>query len=334
MSTSNPDNTSGVVMTTKGLKLSKEKKDSAGADANKGKVAIMSVEPHLSLIPQVESSQDAGPISDIGNCGSNLVTSSYDVDRGAWLLDSGAIDHMTFATTDFTTTSPLRHTSIANANGVVSPVIGFSSKLQVLRSDNGAERKHRHILETTRYWSDAVSTVVHLLNRLPSKVLNFKTLLQVLASHVSLPATIMLHPRATLCTRRAIGAMIPLPDAPIETMVDEALSLVLIDPTRLDGPTEQNTTLENYTPSATELSSPPSLVYADPFLENIPEEIIQTSQTFVHVLSSSQIPTGVQEALFNPKWTQAIKEEIEALLKNNTWTIVSLPEGKKAVGCK
>ena len=68
-------------------------------------MAIMSVEPHLSLIPQVESSQDAGPISDIGNCGSNLVTSSYDVDRGAWLLDSGAIDHMTFATTDFTTTS-------------------------------------------------------------------------------------------------------------------------------------------------------------------------------------------------------------------------------------
>ena len=171
-------------------------------------------------------------------------------------------------------------------------------------------------------------------------------------------------------------------------MVDEALSLVLIDPTRLDGPTEQNTTLENYTPSATDLSSPPSLVYADPFLENIPEvSILDMSsnisdlntfvgytlpfkenrgkppirysldiekrkskypipnyvstrrlskhlKTFVHVLSSSQIPTGVQEALFNPKWTQAIKEEIEALLKNNTWTIVSLPEGKKAVGCK
>ena len=29
----------------------KKKKDSVGADANKGKVAIMSIEPHLSLIP-------------------------------------------------------------------------------------------------------------------------------------------------------------------------------------------------------------------------------------------------------------------------------------------
>jgi hypothetical protein len=41
-----------------------------------------------------------------------------------------------------------------------------------------------------------------------------------------------------------------------------------------------------------------------------------------------------QEALSNPKWTQAIKEEMEALLKNDTWTFVPLPEGKKAVGCK
>jgi hypothetical protein len=55
---------------------------------------------------------------------------------------------------------------------------------------------------------------------------------------------------------------------------------------------------------------------------------------FVHVLSSIQVPAGIQEALSYPKWTQAIKEEMEALLKNDTWTFVPLPEGKKAVGCK
>ena len=57
-------------------------------------------------------------------------------------------------------------------------------------------------------------------------------------------------------------------------------------------------------------------------------------RAFIHVLSSSQIPAGVQEALFDPKWTQAIKEEMKALLKNNTWTIVPLPEGNKVVECK
>ena len=57
-------------------------------------------------------------------------------------------------------------------------------------------------------------------------------------------------------------------------------------------------------------------------------------RAFFYVLSSSQILVGVQEALSEPQWTQAIKEEVGALLKNNTWTIVPLPEGKKAVRCK
>ena len=50
-----------------------------------------------------------------------------------------------------------------------------------------------------QYWSDAVSIVVHLLNRLPSKVLNFKTPLQVLASHLSLPTTLMFPPKVFGC---------------------------------------------------------------------------------------------------------------------------------------
>ena len=104
-----------------------KKKKESGADTNTGKVAVVSAEPHLSLIPQAESSQDAGPGSDIGNICSGLVTSSCDVDCGAWLLDSGATDHMTIVATDFTTTSPPRRTSVANANGVVSPVTGAGS---------------------------------------------------------------------------------------------------------------------------------------------------------------------------------------------------------------
>lgn len=55
-------------------------------------------------------------------------------------------------------------------------------------------------------------------------------------------------------------------------------------------------------------------------------------KTFVHELSSCHVPASVQEALANPKWTQAIKEEMEALLKNKTWALVPLPEGKRDVG--
>ena len=46
------------------------------------------------------------------------------------------------------------------------------------------------------------------------------------------------------------------------------------------------------------------------------------------------MPHDIHEALTDPKWTQAIQEEMNALLKNNTWTLSPLPEGKKIVGCK
>lgn len=63
-------------------------------------------------------------------------------------------------------------------------------------------------------------------------------------------------------------------------------------------------------------------------------EIITTTQDLcLHKLSSEHIPNTVQEALNYPKWTQVITEEIAALQKNNTWKLMPLLEGKKAVGC-
>jgi hypothetical protein len=36
----------------------------------------------------------------------------------------------------------------------------------------------------------------------------------------------------------------------------------------------------------------------------------------------------------DPKWHDAMLEEMAALEKNKTWELVSLPEGKKSVDCK
>ena len=55
---------------------------------------------------------------------------------------------------------------------------------------------------------------------------------------------------------------------------------------------------------------------------------------FVHRLSSYHVPSTVQEALSNPKWSQAIKAEMEALEKSKTWALVPLPKEKKTVGCR
>ena len=63
-------------------------------------------------------------------------------------------------------------------------------------------------------------------------------------------------------------------------------------------------------------------------------KLSQGYRTFVASLDSTQIPRNIHEALQHPEWTAAVTEEIQALVKNHTWELTTLPEGKKMVGCK
>ena len=51
-------------------------------------------------------------------------------------------------------------------------------------------------------------------------------------------------------------------------------------------------------------------------------------------MSSSYVPSTVQEALSNPKWSQAIKAKMEDLEKSETWALVPLSKENKTVGCR
>ncbi|RVW45699.1 Retrovirus-related Pol polyprotein from transposon RE1 [Vitis vinifera] len=46
------------------------------------------------------------------------------------------------------------------------------------------------------------------------------------------------------------------------------------------------------------------------------------------------VPNTIQEALKISEWKKAVQDEIDALEKNETWTITDLPVGKRPVGCK
>ena len=81
---------------------------------------------------------------------------------------------------------------------------------QTPQQNGVAERKNRHLLETARalligahvprhHWDDAIVTAVHLINRMPSSVLTFKTPLQVLTQHRPLPSVLVLTPRIFGC---------------------------------------------------------------------------------------------------------------------------------------
>lgn len=45
-------------------------------------------------------------------------------------------------------------------------------------------------------------------------------------------------------------------------------------------------------------------------------------------------PYNVKQALADPSWKSAMQDEFDALQKNHTWDLVSLPPSREAIGCK
>ncbi|KAJ7971862.1 Retrovirus-related Pol polyprotein from transposon TNT 1-94 [Quillaja saponaria] len=64
---------------------------------------------------------------------------------------------------------------------------------------------------------------------------------------------------------------------------------------------------------------------------NLPIAIRKAVRTCTHHPISNH---DWKEALADPKWEDAMVEEMKALSKNDTWELASLPHGKRAVGCK
>ena len=64
------------------------------------------------------------------------------------------------------------------------------------------------------------------------------------------------------------------------------------------------------------------------------QKLSKSYASYVLQLSSVSIPSKMQEALADDRWTNAMAEEMAALEKNATWELVHLPKGKKTVGCR
>ena len=58
------------------------------------------------------------------------------------------------------------------------------------------------------------------------------------------------------------------------------------------------------------------------------------SCSFIASLDSILLPNNVSEALAHPDWRSTMIEEMNALTDNDTWDLVRLLAGKKAIGCR
>ena len=70
-------------------------------------------------------------------------------------------------------------------------------------------------------------------------------------------------------------------------------------------------------------------------MENTRNSFLQFfSLLFLHAsLDSISLPNNVLEAKSHLGWRSAMIEEMDALNDNDTWDLIQLPAGKKAIGC-
>ena len=59
-----------------------------------------------------------------------------------------------------------------------------------------------------------------------------------------------------------------------------------------------------------------------------------TQCDFLALITSRTEPKTYDEAAGDPLWQQAMNDEIVALERNHTWSLIPLPPGHKAIGCR
>lgn len=69
--------------------------------------------------------------------------------------------------------------------------------------------------------------------------------------------------------------------------------------------------------------------------EVIPNEVISSDGDLVHMALLAYVePVKWKQAIQEPEWNTAMKEEISAIERNHTWELVNLPPDKKPIVVK
>jgi hypothetical protein len=89
------------------------------------------------------------------------------------------------------------------------------------------------------------------------------------------------------------------------------------------------------TPRVNARKPPPRLGFENDIANCIAySHVSPTYRTFIALLQTVSIPKDWRCAKQNPKWKNAMKEEMSALQKNKTWNLVQLPKERKTFDCK
>ena len=119
-------------------------------------------------------------------------------------------------------------------------------------------------------------------------------------------------------------------DTPNQSPAEDGPAAVVFEPPRKQLPPHQTRGIPKPTYEP-ELSSKVKYPMSH-YVSN--HRLSESNKLFVNQLSIVSIPISVQEALADPRWKDAMNEEMKSLQKNETWELVDRPPGKKLVGCR
>ncbi|XP_039688543.1 uncharacterized protein [Medicago truncatula] len=188
-----------------------------------------------------------------------------------------------------------------------------------------AERKHRHIIEIahslllsasvpSEFWGEAVLTVVHAINIIPSSVIS--------GLEMSTISTPLIH-IDLFGSNDNVSSDSNVESCRINSMPqdDNVPPTVQSPPIAVDPPS----------PSPRYPTRQRTSTQLPEFIYSMYSASFASFLTTIHSLSE---PSSYKEAILDPLWQHAMTEELSALHKTNTWELVPLPFGKRAIGSR
>ncbi|KAL9997937.1 putative RNA-directed DNA polymerase [Helianthus debilis subsp. tardiflorus] len=223
---------------------------------------------------------------------------------GSWIFDSGATDTMTFELSDMSSMTKPQRTQIHTANGGTMQVKGGGT-------------------------IEIVPTMT-LSNCLYVPSLSHK-LLSI--SHVT---------KELNCTVAQLGEHTEAVTTKHTEQVEPTTSETATEYTEHVEPVATETTGRYALPPRANRGVPPKRYSPEkearsskyPMANVAKGNLSQKAKAFVASLYSEATPTTVEQALKSKNWKEAMKSEMDALRKNDTWEKCIIPEDKKPVGCR
>ncbi|RVX17702.1 Retrovirus-related Pol polyprotein from transposon RE1 [Vitis vinifera] len=230
----------------------------------------------------------------------------------AWIIDSGATDHMTF---DFRQVSPLRPSSqkiVSTTNGNTTPVIGEGS----LTLTDTLNLNSVLVVPSLDY--NLLMTWLCLVKIKDEVNLLFQKFHKMIETQYNAKVRVL---------RSDNGEEYQSSD--LQKYLEEH---DIIHRTTCSNTPQQNGVAEWKNWHLLEFGEYHKEIQTLEYDYHISEEDESGQSELVN--QEAAIPNSVQEALVDPRWKAAMNEEMKSLQKNETWELVECPSGKKLVGCR